>query len=71
MGVAASTVSGPVSAVPCAHCGKPQDYTALENQRDEEGLAPELPRGARVECDDCGKLSEVVDVRKVVLVRQA
>jgi len=68
---AAPTVSGPVSAVPCSHCGKPQDYAALESQRDEEGLDPELPRGARVECDDCGKLSEVVDVRKVVLVRQA
>ena len=25
---------------------------------------------AAIECDDCGKLSEVVDVRKVVLVRQ-
>jgi hypothetical protein len=68
---AAGTVSGPVTAVPCAHCGLPQDYTVVEGQRAEEGLDPEIPRGASIECDDCGKLSAVVDVRKVVLVRQA
>jgi endogenous inhibitor of DNA gyrase (YacG/DUF329 family) len=71
MSRAVATVQGAVSAVPCAHCGKPQNFAELERQRDEEGLDPELPRGARVECDDCGKLSEVVDVRKVVVVRQA
>ena len=65
------TVQGVVSAVPCAHCGKPQNYEVLEQARAEEGIDPEVPKGAKVECDDCGKLSEVVDVRKVVVVRQA
>ena len=68
---AAPTVSGPMSAVPCAHCGKPQDYTALEERLVVEEGASEIPRGAQIECDECGKLSEIVDVRKVVLVRQA
>jgi len=66
----AATVQGAINAVPCAHCGKPQDYTFIEVARAEEGLDPEIPRGASIECDDCGKLSEVVDVRKIVLVRQ-
>lgn len=65
------TVNGPVTAVPCAHCGKPQNYSIIEAQRAEEGIDPEVPKGSQVECDDCGKLSEVVDVRKVVVVRQA
>ena len=68
---AQGTVQGAINAVPCAHCGKPQDFAELEQQREEEGLVAELPRGARVECDDCGRLSEIVDVRKVVVVRQA
>ena len=66
----AATVQGAINAVPCAHCGKPQDYTFIEVARAEEGLDPEIPRGASIECDDCGKLREVVDVRKIVLVRQ-
>jgi hypothetical protein len=68
---ATSTVNGPIGAVPCAHCGRPQDCVVLEEQRAEEGLSREIPRGSKIECDDCGKLSEVVDVRKVVVVRQA
>lgn len=66
-----TTVRGVINAVPCSHCGKPQDYLLLEEQRVEEGLPREIPRGAKIECDDCGKLSEVVDVKTVVVLRQA
>jgi hypothetical protein len=66
-----TTVNGPVNAVPCAHCGLPQNYEELEQARAEEGLAPEVPKGAKIECDECGKLSEVVNIRKIVVVRQA
>jgi hypothetical protein len=68
---AAATVSGPLTAVPCAHCGRPQDYTVVEERLVEEGAISEIPRGAQIECDECGRLSEVVDVRKVAVVRQA
>ncbi len=54
------TVQGPVTAVPCAHCGAKQNYGELEH----------LENGMGVECDDCGKVSEIVDIRKVVVVRQ-
>ena len=54
------TVQGPINAVPCSHCGLPQNYGELEF----------VDRGMSVECDDCGKPSEVVDIRKMVVVRQ-
>lgn len=65
------TVNGPVNAVPCAHCGKPQNYAEIEAERAEENLNPEIPKGAKIECDDCGKLSEVVNIKRIVIVRQA
>jgi endogenous inhibitor of DNA gyrase (YacG/DUF329 family) len=50
-----------MDAVPCAHCGASNNYGELEF----------VDRGMAVECDSCGKPSEVVDIRKVVVVRQA
>jgi endogenous inhibitor of DNA gyrase (YacG/DUF329 family) len=55
------TLQGPVDAVPCSHCGTPQNYGELE----------QLVRGMDVECDHCGKISEVIDIRKVIVVRQS
>lgn len=67
-----TTVHGPIHSVPCAHCGKAQNYAKLEEERAQEGLDdPELPKGAKIECDDCGKLSEIVDIRRMVILRQA
>lgn len=57
-----ATVNGPVNRVPCAHCGQPMDLTEL---------VEEIDRGVSLECDHCSKNSEVVDIRKVVVVRQA
>jgi hypothetical protein len=54
-------VQGPVDAVPCAHCGNPQDLRELE--------AP-LAHGLGFECDNCRRISEIVDIRKVIVVRQ-
>lgn len=56
-----TTVQGPVDAVPCSHCGRPQDLRELEA----------IERGLGFECDHCRKVSEIVDLRKIVVVRQA
>ena len=56
-----ATVQGPLTRVPCAHCGAEQDYSELEF----------IDRGMKVECDECGRRSEIVDIRKVVVVRQS
>ena len=56
-----ATVQGPVNRVPCAHCGQPMDLT---------DLVEEIGRGVSIECDHCSKQSEIVDIRKVVVVRQ-
>lgn len=56
-----ATVQGPINRVPCAHCGQDMDLT---------DLAEELGHGVSVECDECGKQSEIVDIRKVIVVRQ-
>jgi NAD-dependent SIR2 family protein deacetylase len=63
-----ATVHGLITAVPCAHCGVAQNYTDVI--RELEGSDAEI-NGASIECEKCGKNSEIVDVRKVVVVRQA
>lgn len=57
-----ATLQGPVNKVPCAHCGQPMDLTELME---------DIARGVSVTCDHCEKDSEIVDIRKVVVVRQA
>jgi NAD-dependent SIR2 family protein deacetylase len=57
-----ATVQGPIGKVPCAHCGQPMDLTEL---------IEDIGRGTSITCDHCEKNSEVVDIRKVIVVRQA
>lgn len=54
--------SGPASAVPCAHCGAPGDFRDLEAQQ-------LLDTGHSVVCDACGRVSEIVGVQQVTVVR--
>lgn len=61
---AVATVHGVINKVPCAHCGVPMDLTELDK-------AEELDTGVSIECDGCGRNSEIVGIRKVVVVRQA
>ena len=56
-----ASVQGPVNKVPCAHCGQVMDLTEL---------IEDIGRGTSITCDHCEKNSEVVDIRKVVVVRQ-
>jgi len=60
-----ATVNGPLHAVPCAHCGAPQDL----READKDMLV-EVGRGCV--CDHCNRTSEIVGVReiKVVVMRQ-
>lgn|GEM_PF-6951273 len=58
----AATVQGPIKAVPCAHCGQPMDLAELQEQ---------LGHGVSIECDHCSRSSEIVDIRRVYVLRQA
>lgn len=62
---AAGTTQGPLHAVPCAHCGKPNDMRVLDEQK-------LIDPGSGVECDHCGRISTIVGVRqtKVVVLKQ-
>jgi hypothetical protein len=59
-------VIGPVSAVPCPHCGKHNDMRGLlETQL--------LDTGTKVDCDHCKRISTIVavDSRPRILVEKA
>lgn len=60
----ARTTQGPVSSVPCPHCGKAMDFRELKNQQ-------LLDTGHRCICDHCDRLVEVVGMQmiEVVVVR--
>jgi hypothetical protein len=62
---AAGTTNGPLHAVPCAHCGTPQDMRGLDEQK-------LLENGAEIVCDNCERTSTVVGIKqlKVIVLRQ-
>jgi uncharacterized Zn finger protein len=59
--------SGPITEVPCPHCGKNNDFTEILEEVENDGS------GNRVECDHCGKVMEIVQIKRVttISVRQA
>jgi hypothetical protein len=63
---AAKTTQGPLHAVPCAHCGAPQDARVLDEQK-------LIEVGQGMICDNCNKTSVIAGVRqtKVIVLRQA
>lgn len=62
---AEGTTSGPMHAVPCAHCGTAQDLRILDDQKLVEN-------GQGVVCDHCNRTSRIVGIRetKVIVLRQ-
>lgn len=55
------TTNGPIHAVRCPHCGKPNDFRDLHSQQ-------LLDTGAIPECDHCHRLMEVVRIAPVTVV---
>lgn len=61
-------VRGPLHAVPCPHCGRPNDFRGFAPSGGlgwgDYGLEP----GTVVDCDHCKRKSQIVHVDKVTLV---
>lgn len=66
------TTKGPDHAVPCPHCGFPNDFREIDHVVNAAASAA-IVNGQLVECDQCQKNMEVVDTRRmlVIVVRQA
>jgi len=62
------TCDGPIHAVPCPWCGKPNDFREIDG-----AIAALFEGGAYFECDSCHKLMDIVKVVqvKIVQVRQS
>lgn len=58
---AQQTTRGTIDAVPCPHCGKPQDFRTLA----EQSL---MDTGHQCSCDDCGYMMEITRIAPVTLV---
>lgn len=73
--LAGQFVEGRAPAVPCPHCGKPNDFTEIAEEIVQvSGLgALAQERGQIVVCDHCDREMEVVRIKCVTLiaVRQA
>ncbi len=61
--VAGKATKGPIHAVPCPHCGHPNNLTGLQQQ-----IGAAFEPGALLDCDKCGMVSVVVAVQPVVFV---
>lgn len=61
---------GPVRAVPCPHCSKPNDFSELmEHLIVADGVGEGNENGQRVTCDYCDQAMVVVAVRTTTLVQ--
>jgi hypothetical protein len=60
----AKTVNGPVHAVPCPWCGKPNDCRRLA-----KALETSFEKGTHWECDHCHNLVMIVRVTQVTVVQ--
>lgn len=60
-GASTRTVQGPIHAVPCPHCGKPNDYRTLKSEQ-------LLDTGHCNFCDYCGHSMEVVKLATIEIV---
>jgi len=57
----APVVHGPMQAVPCPHCGKPNDFRALHEQQ-------LMDTGNDAACDHCGNHMKIVRIAPVTMV---
>ena len=58
----AQAVTGPVTAVPCPHCGKPNDMSPHSEEEQH------LDTGNEFDCDHCHRLMQVVALKPVTMV---
>lgn len=65
-----AATKGPVHKVPCPWCKHPMDFRAhVDESMGGVGWGDQgLERGARVDCDHCGKTSKVADVEKLTVI---
>jgi hypothetical protein len=62
MNPAAKATTGPLHAVPCAHCGAAMDMRGLQEQNLVEN-------GQHVVCDACNRPSLIVAVQQTTIIR--
>ena len=60
------TVTGPLHAVPCPHCGHTSDWRELELAGDYGNIG--LEPGTTVSCDHCNLMMRVVGVNRVTII---
>lgn len=64
------SVHGPVHAVPCPFCGKPNDFREIiEHLQVTDQLGEGSETGQKVVCDECGQTMEVAQVKTVIMVQ--
>lgn len=61
---------GPLNKVPCPWCQRPLNFSAhVDESMGGVGWGEQgLERGAKVDCDHCGRTSWVVEVEKLTVV---
>jgi len=62
-------IKGPVHAVPCPRCGKPNDFRELaENLKQSSSLGDMAEKGQIVTCDFCDQNMEVAGIFTTTII---
>lgn len=57
---------GPIHRVPCPYCGAKNDFRGLQGEAGWGDYG--LERGAVVDCDHCGRKSQIVAVQTITVL---
>jgi hypothetical protein len=69
MAVTKKATRGPTHRVPCPHCGKPNDLRKLAPTSRNAGWgANMIETGNIIDCDHCGKYSQIARVQSITVV---
>lgn len=61
---------GPMNAVPCPRCGKPNDFRIVDGLgKAEDRMQEDIEKGSIASCDHCGGYFKVVDLKETTLVK--
>ena len=66
-----ATTQGRLNHVPCPHCSFPLNFSAhADAEHGGTGWGSQgLERGAKVDCDKCGRTSRILQTEQVTLIR--
>ncbi len=69
-GATKTATKGALHAVPCPYCGETMDFRGhVDSSQGGAGWGDTMEKGAKVDCDHCGRTSKILGISQMTVVR--